>query len=50
MPIHQFRRKSNKYGKKNPCGNQSQNLLVPKTYPTPKMPLGYKAMGNSIIS
>ncbi|MFS8008353.1 hypothetical protein Hanom_Chr14g01271671 [Helianthus anomalus] len=31
--------------RKLPCGNRTQDLLVPKSYPTPKMPLGYKAMG-----
>ncbi|MFS7989278.1 hypothetical protein Hanom_Chr11g01044801 [Helianthus anomalus] len=44
MSIHQFKRKPNKYGKIF-CGNRTQDLLVPKLYPTPKMPLGYKAMG-----
>ncbi|MFS8030581.1 hypothetical protein Hanom_Chr17g01535681 [Helianthus anomalus] len=42
--IHQFRRKPNKYGKNPFCGNRTQDLLVPKPYSTPKMPLGYKAM------
>ncbi|MFS8026167.1 hypothetical protein Hanom_Chr16g01483721 [Helianthus anomalus] len=45
MPIHRFRRKPNKYGKNPPCGNRTQDLLVSKSYPTTKMPLGYKAMG-----
>ncbi|MFS7932558.1 hypothetical protein Hanom_Chr04g00369231 [Helianthus anomalus] len=45
MPIHQFRRKPNKHGKNSLCGNRTQDLLVPKFYPTTKMPLGYKAMG-----
>ncbi|MFS8013994.1 hypothetical protein Hanom_Chr15g01339471 [Helianthus anomalus] len=39
MPIHQFRRKPNKYGKK----PLTQDLLITKSYPTPKMPLDYKA-------
>ncbi|MFS7946488.1 hypothetical protein Hanom_Chr06g00536861 [Helianthus anomalus] len=30
---------------KPPCGNRTQDLLVAKPYLTPKMPLGYKAMG-----
>ncbi|MFS7996504.1 hypothetical protein Hanom_Chr12g01130711 [Helianthus anomalus] len=30
---------------KPPCKNRTQDLLVPKPYHTPKMPLGYKAMG-----
>ncbi|MFS7895212.1 hypothetical protein Hanom_Chr00s002522g01701121 [Helianthus anomalus] len=47
MSIHQFRSKPNKYGKKLPCGNRTQDLLVPKPYPTHKMPQGYKAMGCS---
>ncbi|MFS7916885.1 hypothetical protein Hanom_Chr03g00182621 [Helianthus anomalus] len=46
MPIHQFKGKPNKYGKKHLCGNRTQDLLVPKFYPTPKMPLGYKVMGS----
>ncbi|MFS8026174.1 hypothetical protein Hanom_Chr16g01483791 [Helianthus anomalus] len=44
MPIHRFRRKANKYGKNPPCGNRTQDLLVSKSYPTTKMPLGYKAI------
>ncbi|MFS8024147.1 hypothetical protein Hanom_Chr16g01459811 [Helianthus anomalus] len=42
MAIHQFRRKSNNYGKSPSCENRTQDLLVPKPYPTPKMPLGYE--------
>ncbi|MFS7967889.1 hypothetical protein Hanom_Chr09g00791101 [Helianthus anomalus] len=33
MPIHQFRRKPNKYGK-TPCRNRTQDLLVPEPYLT----------------
>ncbi|KAF5795554.1 hypothetical protein HanXRQr2_Chr08g0341061 [Helianthus annuus] len=33
---------------KPPCRNRTQDLLVPKPYPTTKMPLGYKAMGKNI--
>ncbi|MFS7923688.1 hypothetical protein Hanom_Chr03g00263711 [Helianthus anomalus] len=45
MSVHQFRRKHNKYEKNSPCENRTQELLVPKSYPNPKVPLGYKAMG-----
>ncbi|MFS7894852.1 hypothetical protein Hanom_Chr00s002138g01692671 [Helianthus anomalus] len=34
---------------KPPCGNRTQDLLVPKSYPTTKMPLGYKAMGAKLL-
>ncbi|MFS7928857.1 hypothetical protein Hanom_Chr04g00325731 [Helianthus anomalus] len=44
MPIHQFRRKPNKCGKKPPCRNRTQDLLIPKIYFTLKMSLDYKAM------
>ncbi|MFS8025528.1 hypothetical protein Hanom_Chr16g01476151 [Helianthus anomalus] len=36
MPIHQFKRKPNRYGKNPRCGNRTQDLLVPKPYPTPR--------------
>ncbi|MFS7971140.1 hypothetical protein Hanom_Chr09g00829191 [Helianthus anomalus] len=48
LPIHQFRGKPNKYEKNLLCVNRTHDLLVPKRYLSPKMPLGYKAMGRRI--
>ncbi|MFS8027254.1 hypothetical protein Hanom_Chr16g01496501 [Helianthus anomalus] len=44
MPIHQFRRKPNKYGK-NPLWESNPEPIGPKALSHPQMPLGYKAMG-----
>ncbi|MFS7933870.1 hypothetical protein Hanom_Chr04g00384871 [Helianthus anomalus] len=50
MPIHQFRRKPDKYWKNPLVGIEPRTyLLVPKPYLTPKTPLGYKAMGRQAI-
>ncbi|MFS7899308.1 hypothetical protein Hanom_Chr10g00889291 [Helianthus anomalus] len=35
--------------RKPPCENRTQNLLVPKFYLTPNMPLSYKAMETSTL-
>ncbi|MFS7949931.1 hypothetical protein Hanom_Chr06g00577431 [Helianthus anomalus] len=43
MP-HQFRRKPNKY-RKTPLWESNPGPISLKSYPTPKIPLGYKAMG-----
>ncbi|MFS7912578.1 hypothetical protein Hanom_Chr02g00131611 [Helianthus anomalus] len=48
MLIHQFRKKPNKYGK-TPCKNRIQDLLIPKSYLTLNIPLGYKAMGKDYL-
>ncbi|MFS7988918.1 hypothetical protein Hanom_Chr11g01040511 [Helianthus anomalus] len=49
MPIHQFRRKPNKYGKNPLCENRTRDQLVPKPYLIPKMSLGYKTMDYNIL-
>ncbi|MFS7895576.1 hypothetical protein Hanom_Chr00s003057g01708381 [Helianthus anomalus] len=44
IPIHQFKRKPNKYGKNPPCGIRTRDQLIQKSYLIPKMSLGYKVM------
>ncbi|MFS7960435.1 hypothetical protein Hanom_Chr08g00703141 [Helianthus anomalus] len=34
---------------KPPCKNRTQDLLGPKSYPTPRMPLDYKVMDKMLF-
>ncbi|MFS7926081.1 hypothetical protein Hanom_Chr04g00292811 [Helianthus anomalus] len=49
MPIHQFRRKPNKYGK-TPLWESNPGPIGTKALSHPKIPLGYKAMGTKSIN